>query len=143
MSLAPLPQPARPDEPANDRLSSWKEIASYLHTTVRTVQRWEKSEQLPVHRHLHAQRHSVYAFKAELDGWWQSRGANLKEREAALDTGARYPALRRGAPWAAALLGVLIVAGLAFWGFASTRKAPEAPLKIRSEERRVGKECRL
>jgi hypothetical protein len=30
-----------------NRLESWKEIADYLRTSVRTVQRWEKSEGLP------------------------------------------------------------------------------------------------
>jgi hypothetical protein len=37
----------------NRRLESWKEIASYLRRTVRTVQRWEAAEGLPVHRHVH------------------------------------------------------------------------------------------
>ncbi|MGH9784749.1 MAG: hypothetical protein ACRD88_11230, partial [Terriglobia bacterium] len=55
-------------------LNSWKEIAEYLKTTSRTVQRWEKSEGLPVHRHLHSQRHGVYAYKPELDTWWKRRG---------------------------------------------------------------------
>lgn len=55
---------------ANDRLDSWKEIASYLRRTVRTVQRWERHEGLPVHRHLHQRANSVYACKSELDEWW-------------------------------------------------------------------------
>ena len=37
-------------------LDSWKEIASYLERTVRTVQRWEKKDGLPVHRHQHEKR---------------------------------------------------------------------------------------
>ena len=40
-------------ETAGDRLDSWKEIAAYLHRDVTTVQRWEKREGMPVHRHLH------------------------------------------------------------------------------------------
>jgi DNA-binding transcriptional regulator YiaG len=36
-----------------DRLDSWKEIAAYLNRDVTTVQRWEKREGMPVHRHLH------------------------------------------------------------------------------------------
>ena len=36
-----------------DRLDSWKKIASYLKRDVSTVQRWERREVLPVHRHLH------------------------------------------------------------------------------------------
>ena len=39
--------------PTEDRLDSWKEIAAYLHRDVTTVQRWEKREGMPVHRHLH------------------------------------------------------------------------------------------
>lgn len=55
---------------ADDLLDSWKEIASHLKRTVRTVQRWEKHEGLPVHRHLHQRANSVYARKSEVDEWW-------------------------------------------------------------------------
>lgn len=51
-------------------LSSWKEIASYLKRTVRTVQRWERDEGLPIHRHKHRRANSVYAHRSELDNWW-------------------------------------------------------------------------
>src|ERR1700688_4848266 len=37
--------------------------------------RWEKREGMPVHRHLHDKLGSVYASRAELDGW--ARGRNL------------------------------------------------------------------
>lgn len=57
------------------RLDSWKEIAAYFERRVRTVQRWEKSEGLPVHRHQHEKGSSVYAFTAELDAWWTRRSA--------------------------------------------------------------------
>ena len=53
-----------------DRLDSWKEIAAYLKRDTRTVQRWEKHEHLPVRRKLHDKLGSVYAFKRELDAWW-------------------------------------------------------------------------
>src|ERR1700751_4452499 len=56
-----------------DRLDSWKEIAEYLSRDVTTVQRWEKREGMPVHRHLHDRMGSVYAFRAELDAWTRSR----------------------------------------------------------------------
>lgn len=56
-----------------DRLDSWKEIAAYLRRDVRTVQRWEKRENLPVHRHQHDKLGSVYAFRAELAQWFQTR----------------------------------------------------------------------
>jgi len=56
-----------------DRLDSWKEIACYLNRNVRTVQRWEASESMPVHRHLHAKSGSVHAFRSELDSWGKKR----------------------------------------------------------------------
>jgi tetratricopeptide (TPR) repeat protein len=59
------------------RLESWKEIAAYLKRDTRTVQRWERSEGLPVHRHFHSRQGTVYAFRAEIEAWWQSRRARL------------------------------------------------------------------
>src|SRR5215467_2763587 len=56
-----------------DRLDTWKEIACYLNRNVRTVQRWEALESMPVHRHLHAKSGSVHAFRAELDTWRKER----------------------------------------------------------------------
>jgi len=64
-----------------DRLDSWKEIASYLSRDVTTVQRWEKREGMPVHRHQHDRIGSVYAFSSELDAWVQSRRLRLEEEE--------------------------------------------------------------
>ncbi len=63
-----------PIGPPEDRLDSWKEIAAYLNRDVTTVQRWEKREGMPVHRHQHDRMGSVYASRAELDAW--SRGRN-------------------------------------------------------------------
>jgi len=51
------------------RLESWKEIAAYLGRDVRTVQRWERGEGLPVHRLQHNKLGSVYAYPSELDAW--------------------------------------------------------------------------
>jgi Tol biopolymer transport system component len=61
------------ERPTVDLLGSWKEIATYLKRDVTTVQRWEKREGMPVHRHLHDRMGSVYAFRAELDSWMQTR----------------------------------------------------------------------
>ena len=61
------------ERPPEDRLDSWKEIAAYLKRDVTTVQRWEKREGMPVHRHLHDRMGSVYASRAELDAWMRSR----------------------------------------------------------------------
>jgi DNA-binding beta-propeller fold protein YncE len=65
-----------------DRLDSWKEIAAYLKRDVRTVQRWEAFEGLPVHRHQHKKRGSVYALAAELDAWRESRRAEFFDASA-------------------------------------------------------------
>lgn len=54
-------------------LRSWKEIASYAGVSIPTVQRWEREERLPVHRHLHRTRGSVYAFPPEIDAWLRER----------------------------------------------------------------------
>ena len=61
------------ERPLDDRLNSWKEIAVSLKRDVTTVQRWERREAMPVHRHLHDRMGSVYAFRPELDQWVQSR----------------------------------------------------------------------
>ena len=67
------------------RLGSWKEIAVYLRAGVRSVQRWEETERLPVHRHAHDKRSTVYAFKRELDEWDASRRNTLGREEAEHD----------------------------------------------------------
>jgi tetratricopeptide (TPR) repeat protein len=66
--------------PADERLDSWKEIAAYLKRSVRGVQRWEAEEGMPVHRHRHDKRGTIFAFKPELDAWWRERGALLTDR---------------------------------------------------------------
>jgi TolB-like protein/Flp pilus assembly protein TadD len=96
--------PVRPDEPSSEgRLDSWKEIAAYLKHSERTVRRWQE-EGLPVHRHAHKKRAGVYAYKPELDAWWNDGHARLEELE-------RVQAAR-GWPWrlwsAAAGLALLL-----------------------------------
>src|SRR2546425_10076542 len=67
--------------PPEDRLDSWKEIAAYLNRDVTTVQRWEKREGMPVHRHLHDRSGSVYAYGPELDAWLNTRKMRLEDEE--------------------------------------------------------------
>ena len=76
--IAEAPPAPTPEE----RVESWKEIAAYLQRDVRTVQRWEKKEALPVYRHMHDERGTVYAYKAELDAWWNNRRPKLEAKEA-------------------------------------------------------------
>jgi hypothetical protein len=66
-------------DPGRDRMDSWKEIAVYLGREVRTAQRWEKREGLPVHRHVHAKASSVWAFKHEIDAWLHTRSPAASE----------------------------------------------------------------
>jgi len=73
MSGQPLPVSGPDDRLSSDRLDSWKEIASYLGRDVRTVQRWERNEGLPVNRHLHQVQHTVYASKRKIDTWINER----------------------------------------------------------------------
>jgi len=64
-----------------DRLDSWKEIASYLNRDVTTVQRWEKREAMPVHRHLHDKVGTIFASRAELDAWVRTRNSRRQKNE--------------------------------------------------------------
>ena len=76
---SPDSSPGLSEQPPEAPLDSWKEIASYVKRDVSTVQRWEKREGMPVHRHVHDRRGSVYAFASELDAWLQSRRPRLEE----------------------------------------------------------------
>jgi hypothetical protein len=73
---------ARGDATRSSRLDSWKEIASYLRRDVTTVQRWEKKEGLPVHRHQHDRQGTVFAFADELDAWLERRQVRPDEPHA-------------------------------------------------------------
>ncbi len=77
----PFPDTPPSERPTEELLDSWKEIAAYLERDVTTVQRWEKREGMPVHRHVHDKRGSVYALGAELDAWRQNRGLRLREED--------------------------------------------------------------
>jgi Tol biopolymer transport system component len=88
MTELPSAAPRSGADSSTDRLDSWKEIAAYLRRDVTTVQRWEKREGMPVHRHLHDKVGSVYAFQAELDAWVRGRHAAMAGGREADDPGA-------------------------------------------------------
>jgi len=69
-----LKLPARPDPQANI-LCGWKRIATYLDMSVRSVQRYEKEQDLPVRRAIGKSRGAVMATMAEMDGWVSTRAA--------------------------------------------------------------------
>lgn len=119
----PLPHTSS-EHGSGNRLDSWKEIAAFMHRDVKTVQRWEKREGMPVHRHLHDKIGSVYAFRAELDAWAQDRrltppdGAESGGADA-LDATPGLPRWRRRWPWTLAAAGILVALAFA----ASLRQA--------------------
>src|SRR6202051_3775756 len=78
----PSPEKPSSEQPPRQRLDSWKEIATYFNRDVTTVQRWEKREGMPVHRHLHDRAGSIYAFITELDAWARSRNVRLVQENA-------------------------------------------------------------
>jgi TolB-like protein/Flp pilus assembly protein TadD len=103
--------------PSKSRLESWKEIALYLHRDVTTVQRWEKQEGMPVHRHLHHKRGSVYALSSELDAWRQSRKLHSDEvqepvLEAPADLDGQQTTVPGGRRWFVLSAAVVILAAL-------------------------------
>jgi hypothetical protein len=65
-----------PERDSEERLDSWKEIAAYLKRDVTTVQRWEKREGMPVHRHLHEKR---VLFTLPDRSWTRGRAAVVFE----------------------------------------------------------------
>ena len=123
-----MPEPPAPRNPTasppspSDRLDSWKEIAGYLRRDVTTVQRWEKREAMPVHRHLHDRMGSVYAFRSELDAWARTRTPGGEADGPASVAAGPAPAdgppvsplrTRRVALWAS--LAVVLLAPLVVW----------------------------
>src|ERR1044071_186959 len=73
MSRSDPPKSNRPASETREPLEGWKQIAAYLKRDVRTVQRWERTEQFPVRRQMHRKLGSVLAFKDELDCWMSQR----------------------------------------------------------------------
>lgn len=110
----------------SDRLDSWKAIAAYLRRTERTARRWERTEGLPVHRLVHQERSSIYAFKGELDTWLAARGAHGDTVDA--ESRART---RRRAILVAAATGLLVGLSVAVYWLTREPNAPVAPEAMR------------
>jgi len=82
MADTPSPLGKNADPPPNEpRLESWGEIASYLRRDIRTVQRWEKEQGLPVRRLKIGKQGQVYAYRSELDKWILERQPKAEEEE--------------------------------------------------------------
>lgn len=137
-----------PETRSGERLESWKDIAAYLKRDVRTVQRWEKLDGLPIYRHGPGRLGGVYAYKAELDGWWDSvpgrvaaasatdEGVRLAPAVDAVPRAAQSPSApapagptrARWRAWGVAA-GLLVVAGGILWQVMSPR-ANEPPERV-------------
>ena len=104
------------DAAAQDRLGSWKEIAVYLDTSVRTVQRWGQVEGLPIHRHEHSRSGSCFASKAELDRWRAGR-------QVLLVRGQRSPLIRM---WFVTAVSGVAVACAGWIGWRAVRGVPKS-----------------
>jgi len=104
-SAPPAPTP-------DERVESWKEIAAYLQRDVRTVQRWEKKESLPVYRHMHDKLGTVYAYRAELDAWWNNRRPRLElEAEKPEDAEPAWPSWQANKGlWVGAVAAAVVAA---------------------------------
>lgn len=59
-------------------LRSWKDIAQYVRTSVKTVQRWEHSHDFPVRRVNPTKGSVVFALQEEIDEWLRSRNLHLQ-----------------------------------------------------------------
>ena len=94
------------------RLDSWKEIATYLGRDIRTIQRWETREQLPVHRLHHSKLGSVFAYVSELDAWRDARDRGASDPPS--DTAPTPTIGILGRSWigVAILAAVIVAAGL-------------------------------
>ena len=145
----PIPDPPATARAPEDRLDSWKAIAAYLNRDVTTVQRWEKREGMPIHRHLHDTIGSVYASRAELDAWARSRklratresendavSSSVTVNETAVavanaaqdrsTSGSEPTARRRAFRTLALLTAVLLLGGGGLWIY-KRRETPAAP----------------
>ena len=131
MADAPSPGSSPPVEsPSDDRLDSWKEIAAYLKRDVKTVQRWEKRESMPVHRHVHDKMGSVYAFRTELEAWARNRRlSEPEESQTAVhseEATADSPDRRRS--WPLVATGVVLAMAVVVWLIETRGGASENPL---------------
>jgi TolB-like protein/Tfp pilus assembly protein PilF len=127
------------EKSSGELLDSWKEIAAYLNRDVTTVQRWEKREAMPVHRHVHDKRGSVYALTEELDAWIQMRSSRGDEREKKSEAETIPPAvpgappLQRPRLWVAfAIVLCLCLLAFASWLVLRQRRTVTVAPKIRS-----------
>src|SRR5215471_7150686 len=74
------------------RLEGWGEIALYLRREIRTVQRWERTLGLPIHRLPVGKQSAVYAYPSELNRWYHERELKIRDEENQHSANATSPA---------------------------------------------------
>ena len=106
-------------------LRSWKDISAYLGCDVRTCHRWEKKHGMPVHRAEGGEMKSpVFAYKDELDRWFQHTFKNSHPARVKAELGRRYLI------WAAGAAAVVLLAGAFFIVKASRVRRQPADFSI-------------
>src|SRR5687767_11289675 len=131
MGVQDLDQGSAPGsgQSAEERLGSWKAIAAYLQRDVTTVQRWERVEGMPVHRHVHAKRGSVYAFRSELDAWRKNRRQQLdNEPPPPTDTEPVPVPAKTITPRLVGIAVAAVIAVLVAWWLSRPEPEPPNPL---------------
>jgi hypothetical protein len=125
-------EPLRPST-----LNGWKDIAAYLGKSVRSVQRWEATLGLPIHRIHTSDGHIVYADRDEIDRW---RSARDTPRSATVPVEADRltPARRRTPPRLSVTAGVCATLAATMLAFAAgacwqgTQQLAATPAAVRS-----------
>ncbi len=106
-------------------LRSWKDISAYLGCDTRTCHRWEKKHGMPVHRAEGGETKSpVFAYKDELDRWFQQTFKNSHPARVKAERGRRYLI------WAAGAAAVVLLAGVFFIVKASRVRRQPADFSI-------------
>jgi CheY-like chemotaxis protein len=83
-------------------LRSWKQIADYLSTSVRSAQRCEAVHGMPVHRGAGSPRSSVFALTREIDEWLES----VPVKQKPVEITAASPRVRSGSARLSTILAV-------------------------------------
>jgi len=78
MQLTPDTKMQQAAYSGSEVLRSWKEIADYLGTCVKTVQRWEQEHRFPIRRLKASKGAMVFAMKAEVDSWLRTESRSHK-----------------------------------------------------------------
>jgi tetratricopeptide (TPR) repeat protein len=105
---------ARPAEPAQRRLNTWKEIAAFFGCDERTAKRWEATRGLPVRRLPNGSRSAVFAYEDELKAWLNQEQAEPPRNEASTT---RWSGFTAALSWYSSVVGavaLIVLVGVVF-----------------------------